>query len=165
MRWWLMPMCNFISACYSHCLRQSRTYRIIDRLLPPKRHIGVVEFMLARGAPQHFVLRKQAIARQVEASIAGGAKQLVVIGAGFDALALGSAKRHAGVTCFEIDMPAMHTHKNGHCRKSFTVRCRQIFMASRRIYRSSRCIRCCFAAFGVRCGKTYHVFIGEELLM
>lgn len=106
----------FYQSCYDYCLSQSLLYRVLDRVLPIDRHLALIEKMLAYGAPQHFILRKHAIAGQVAGCIADGAEQLVVLGAGFDALALHVARDHPGVTCFEIDTPAMHTHKTNAAR-------------------------------------------------
>lgn len=113
-RWHKLPHDSsvaFYNACYNYCRTHSTRYKLLHRLLPPSPHVRVVECMLAFGAPQHFVLRKKAIASEVENALAAGLQQLVVIGAGFDALALDTAAHHPQMQCFELDMPGMHHHK------------------------------------------------------
>lgn len=76
------------------------------------RHPGVLRFariteaLTGRGQLLWFGVRKRWIADTVEAAIAGGATQLLVVGAGFDPLAALVARRYPHMTCVELDMPA-----------------------------------------------------------
>lgn len=54
----------------------------------------------------HFVLRKRSLEEFVRSAISDGAKQLVVIGAGFDTLSLRMADEFVDMTVIEIDHPA-----------------------------------------------------------
>jgi len=65
-----------------------------------------IEAILGRGQLLWFGVRKRWMAEAVEAAIAAGAGQLLVVGAGFDPLAALIAGRHPQVTCVEIDAPA-----------------------------------------------------------
>lgn len=108
----------FYRRCLDYCRTQSSLYRLLDAF-PGGLHVWLVDRALARGAAQHYALRKRAIAEQVTAGVTGGAEQLVVIGAGFDALALGMARKQPGLRCFEIDIPAMQAHKLNAARGFF----------------------------------------------
>lgn len=70
------------------------------------RFARVVEAMTTRGQILWFGVRKRFMADAVEAAIAGGARQLLVVGAGFDPLAALVAGRHPRVLCVEVDAPA-----------------------------------------------------------
>lgn len=58
-----------------------------------------------RGQLVWFGLRKRFIADAVTAALAGGATQLLVVGAGFDPLAVAMARRYPDLLCVEIDTP------------------------------------------------------------
>jgi methyltransferase (TIGR00027 family) len=64
------------------------------------------EALTGRGQVLWFGLRKRWLAEAVEAAVADGATQLLVVGAGFDPLATLVAGRHPGVLCVEVDAPA-----------------------------------------------------------
>lgn len=66
----------------------------------------LVEGLLGRGQLLWFGVRKRFMADAALAAIAGGATQLLVVGAGFDPLAALVARRHPHVTCVELDAPA-----------------------------------------------------------
>jgi len=59
----------------------------------------------------HFVLRKRCIEESVKNAIDSGAKQLIIIGAGFDTLSLEIAKDYPDLTIIEIDHPATQEWK------------------------------------------------------
>lgn len=101
----------FYRTCFHHCRRYSLLYKTIS-LLPKVLAIKGLDKALAFGAPQHFALRKKAVGEQVEASIAQGVTQLVVLGGGFDPMACRVARNNPHVACFEMDKPAMQKHKN-----------------------------------------------------
>ena len=101
----------FYQRCYAFCRQHFTRYTYLHYLLPLRPCIWLVNKALAFGAPQHFVLRKRAIAAQLQAAIEGGAKQVVFIGGGFDPAAFRQAMRYPDVRFFEVDMPAMHGYK------------------------------------------------------
>jgi methyltransferase (TIGR00027 family) len=80
----------------------------IDLMRRPStlRFYRVVERMLGRGQLAWFGVRKRWMADQVEAALADGARQLLVVGAGFDPLAAMIAGAHPDVLSVEIDAPA-----------------------------------------------------------
>ncbi|MRG94648.1 class I SAM-dependent methyltransferase [Polyangium spumosum] len=82
--------------------------RQIDMMRAPwtQRFYEIAEAFTARGQLVWFGLRKRWMADVVEEAIAGGATQLLVVGAGFDPLAAMVARRHPEVTCVEVDAPA-----------------------------------------------------------
>lgn len=98
---------RFYQTCFAYCRTRIPRYRVISRI-PFDFHLMLIDKALAKGAPQHYALRKKAIAQHAAAS---DTTQLVVIGGGFDALAITTAIEHPAMQCFEIDTPAMHPHK------------------------------------------------------
>jgi methyltransferase (TIGR00027 family) len=75
------------------------------------RLVPLIERLTGRGQVLWFGLRKRWIAETVEEAIRDGAQQVLVVGAGFDPLALMIARRHPQVLCVEIDAPATATPK------------------------------------------------------
>jgi methyltransferase (TIGR00027 family) len=63
------------------------------------------------GIRTHYVLRKKIIERETRAAIDEGFRQVVVIGAGFDVLALRLAAEFPLVTFVELDHPATQSAK------------------------------------------------------
>ena len=63
------------------------------------------------GLMLHFMLRKRLIESAVMEAISHGASQVVVLGAGFDTLALRLHRVQPSVTFIEIDHPATQRHK------------------------------------------------------
>ncbi len=74
-----------------------RVYQIQDRMMP--------------GQWEGFGHRKIFIQEQVEAAIKQGARQVLVLGAGFDTLCLRLAPQHSDVQFFEVDHPATSAAK------------------------------------------------------
>jgi methyltransferase (TIGR00027 family) len=70
------------------------------------RFYQAAERLFGQGQLLWFGIRKRWFADEVERSLVQGARQLLVVGAGFDALAVLSAHRHPGALCVEIDGPA-----------------------------------------------------------
>lgn len=69
------------------------------------------ERLLGRGQLLWFGVRKRWMHEVVEQGIAEGARQVLVVGAGFDPLAVSVARRHPEVRCVEVDAPATATPK------------------------------------------------------
>lgn len=63
------------------------------------------------GLMLHYMLRKRMIESAVTEAISRGASQVVVLGAGFDTLALRLHRSHPSVTFIEIDHPATQRYK------------------------------------------------------
>ncbi len=89
---------------YGPCLMRAskkqwmvRVYEIQDRLMP--------------GQWEGFGHRKIFVQHQVESAIREGARQVLVLGAGFDTLCLRLAPRHSGVHFFEVDHPTTSAAK------------------------------------------------------
>lgn len=66
----------------------------------------LAEHSTVPGLMLHFMLRKRLIEAAVIEAISRGASQVVVLGAGFDTLALRLHRQHPAVTFVEIDHPA-----------------------------------------------------------
>jgi methyltransferase (TIGR00027 family) len=82
--------------------------RDIDTMRSPLtvRLYETAEKVLGRGQVLWFGVRKRWISEAVEQSLAAGARQLLVVGSGFDPLAVMVARRHPEVLCVEVDAPA-----------------------------------------------------------
>lgn len=81
---------------------QCRWTRPIWRRLEQATHPGITS---------HYWLRKRWIEARVQAALVGGVRRIVVLGAGFDTLALRLAKSWPGVVWFELDHPATQSAK------------------------------------------------------
>lgn len=108
----LLPEENakFYLHCEKYCRERSWFYRT-HNLIPAGFQLALVDVALAKGATVHYALRKRAIAEQVLDCLQKGVTQIVVVGSGFDVLALNTALSNADVNCFEVDIPHMSQHK------------------------------------------------------
>jgi methyltransferase (TIGR00027 family) len=69
------------------------------------------DFLLMPGQFEGFGHRKIFVQQQVEAAIKQGARQVLIVGAGFDTLCLRLAPEHSDVQFFEVDHPATSAAK------------------------------------------------------
>ena len=84
-----------------------RPRRLAALRRPRNRRVALaMERHTVPGQYLHLLLRKRFVEEEVEAAIAAGAEQLLVVGAGLDTLTLRLAPRHPGVRMVEIDHPA-----------------------------------------------------------
>ena len=67
---------------------------------------GLAERLTVPGLTLHLALRKRWVGDEVEAAIADGTRQVLVVGAGLDTLGYRLAPRHPDVRFVEIDHPA-----------------------------------------------------------
>ena len=74
-----------------------RVYQILDLMMP--------------GQFEGFGHRKVFMQQQVEAAIEQGARQVLIVGAGFDTLCLRLAPQHSHLQFFEVDHPATSAAK------------------------------------------------------
>lgn len=91
------------------CLQASgtpgaRLIRLIDSAAG-RLVLRTAEALILPGITAHYAWRKRQIRRWVEAELAAGTRQLLVIGAGFDALALHMTRDHPSLRAYEIDRP------------------------------------------------------------
>lgn len=97
-------------ACVKTCGAHSAIFRIINAV-PVALSVWLLDRIVVTGFVRHVVARKQRIRAAAQEAISGGAKQLVVVGAGYDALALSIAREHPDVICVEVDLPGVQTLK------------------------------------------------------
>ncbi len=71
----------------------------------------IQDFLLMPGQFEGFGHRKVFMQQQVEAAIEQGARQVLVLGAGFDTLCLRLAPQYSHVQFFEVDHPATSAAK------------------------------------------------------
>jgi methyltransferase (TIGR00027 family) len=67
---------------------------------------GGIEKLTVPGILEYFAVRKHAISRLANEAFDSDVQQLVVLGAGYDALAIKSVRKRDGVIAWEIDHPA-----------------------------------------------------------
>lgn len=79
--------------------------------LPTPVLLGALEASFVPGMAWHYLFRKAWIEAEARRAIAEGAGQLLVLGAGFDTLALRLARSHPGLAAVEIDRPGTMTRK------------------------------------------------------
>ena len=108
----------FYQQCLKYCSKHSSFCSLMGKI-PEALLYSVFNRIIAFGAPVHFVLRKRAIADEVQLSIQNGVQQIVVLGGGFDLLAFNTASANQGIDCFEIDTPDMHAHKMSILRTTY----------------------------------------------
>jgi methyltransferase (TIGR00027 family) len=75
------------------------------------RMIYFIERCVLPGIMLHFAVRKRYLREQVTASIGHGCTQIVVLGAGFDTLALELSEQFPAIRFFELDTPATQSVK------------------------------------------------------
>lgn len=98
--------------CVRACVRKRLQFQLLDAL-PERLKIRLLERATAFGYALHMALRKQAIEIQARSDIQRGVQQLVVIGAGFDALCLRLSREFPQLRCIEIDLPGTQELKHG----------------------------------------------------
>lgn len=76
-----------------------------------RRAAFCLEHFMVAGIVAHYLARKRWIERQVRAALAGGIRQVVVLGAGFDTLAARLSQEFPHVRFFEYDHPATQAAK------------------------------------------------------
>jgi methyltransferase (TIGR00027 family) len=100
---------------YGWFVRAGRRFgRGFDRVINSKglRPLSsVLERATVPGIKLHYALRKRYLEEVVRGALAGGIRQVVVIGAGFDTLALRLAEEFAATKFFEVDHPATQEWK------------------------------------------------------
>ena len=72
---------------------------------------GLMQTVVMRGFYLHFVLRKRSIENYVRQAVEQNARQLIVIGAGFDTLSVRMAREFSDLQIIEIDHPATQAWK------------------------------------------------------
>jgi methyltransferase (TIGR00027 family) len=74
-------------------------------------YVGLLERWMVPGMALHVGLRKRFFDDETRAALAAGATQVLVVGAGFDTLALRLAAERPEATFVEVDHPATHEVK------------------------------------------------------
>lgn len=81
------------------------------RWLPPKAYISLLDTIFIPGMTYHYLFRKKWIEEKIVKALAQGTKQVIVLGGGFDSLALRLAPQYPEINFFEIDLPATQRQK------------------------------------------------------
>jgi len=93
----------------SGLLRQGQLRRLDSPLF--RRFYYFVDSLGAHGQLLFVGMRKRLVADEAAAAIAGGCRQVLVVGGGFDTLALRLAQQHSELTLIEVDHPASQHRK------------------------------------------------------
>ena len=88
-----------------------RLTRWLDRITSLRPLASLLERGTVPGIKLHYALRKRFLEEAARVAINDGVSQVVVIGAGFDTLALRLHESFPNVTFFEIDHPATQSAK------------------------------------------------------
>ncbi len=94
-------------------MRQGRD-SLVKRLiygLPPRLMIGLMDRLYVPGMTQHYLFRKRWIESHLSAGLDRGVRQIILLGAGLDTLALRTAKRWPAARFLEIDLSATQRTK------------------------------------------------------
>src|SRR5882672_5169852 len=97
----------------ARCLESVSLLRAVQALSHPALRWAarLAERATVPGLLLHFMLRKRWIEEAVRAALAEGCEQVVVVGAGFDTLALRLSREFRSATFVEIDHPATQASK------------------------------------------------------
>ena len=97
----------------ARCLEALSGLKTVEMLSHPglRWAARLAERATVPGLLLHFMLRKRWIEEGVRAALAEGCGQVVVVGAGFDTLALRLSREFPGATFIEIDHPATQRYK------------------------------------------------------
>jgi methyltransferase (TIGR00027 family) len=97
----------------ARCLEALSRLKLVETLAHPAlRWAGkLCERATVPGLLLHFMLRKRWIEEAVRAALAEGCEQVVVVGAGFDTLALRLSRELPRASFVEIDHPATQAYK------------------------------------------------------
>ena len=93
------------------CGEDAAHFRVLAGRSWFRRALNAVESLAAPGIMTHYVLRKRQIEDAVRAALASGAAQVVVLGAGFDTLALRLHDEFPAAAFWELDHPATQAIK------------------------------------------------------
>jgi methyltransferase (TIGR00027 family) len=101
---------SLASAClHAHGINV-RIWRLLCALPPARLVLHAAESALLPGIVVHYALRKKFIETATRTGIEAGIKQIVVLAAGYDALAV-RLHRVRGLRCWELDHPASQAVK------------------------------------------------------
>lgn len=95
------------------CLEARSSLKIVETISHPALRwaVRLWERATVPGLLLHFMLRKRWIEEAVRTALAEGCEQVVVVGAGFDTLALRLSREFPHVSFIEIDHPATQVSK------------------------------------------------------
>jgi len=79
--------------------------------LPAPLLVGLLETIFVPGMAYHYLFRKRLIEDEVKRAAALGARQLLVLGGGFDGAGLRMARRFPELTVVEVDLPPTQARK------------------------------------------------------
>jgi methyltransferase (TIGR00027 family) len=90
--------------------RDSLVKRLVS-VLPRRLMTGLMDRLYVPGMTEHYLFRKRWIESHVRAGLDRGVRQVILLGAGLDTLALRMAKQWPAARFFEIDLPATQRAK------------------------------------------------------
>jgi methyltransferase (TIGR00027 family) len=99
--WHFLRNCSENKEIFLNIVRQRWFYHVAS----------IIEQLTIPGILRHYALRKKCLSNLVRDALADGIKQVVVLGAGFDPLALELHRHFEDVHFWEIDHPATQQYK------------------------------------------------------
>lgn len=84
---------------------RSTLLRYAISCLPPKVLLGIMDRFFIPGMMHHYLFRKLLIEKKLHETLGDGATQVIILGGGFDTLALLMARKYPEIVFFEIDLP------------------------------------------------------------
>jgi methyltransferase (TIGR00027 family) len=85
--------------------------------LPSRLYIRLMDAIFIPGMVHHFLFRKRLIESQLVGALENGVRQVMVLGAGLDTLAVRMARKYRTVRFFEIDLPTTQRMKLDICER------------------------------------------------
>src|SRR4051812_1883599 len=122
----------------------------------------VLERMTIPGIKLHYALRKRYLEEVARDALQNGISQVVVVGAGFDTLALRLHESFPGTEFFEVDHPATQREKRRIAEKDQPLRSNLHFVA---LDLARRSLEDCLVAHTRYHSSADTLFIAEGLLM
>ena len=103
-----------LNTAFTHHARDTLTRRLIS-VLPPWLCIRAMDRWFIPGMTQHFAFRKRLCEHRLASALSSGVApaQIIILGAGFDTLAIRMARQYPAVTFFELDLPQTQRRKVG----------------------------------------------------
>lgn len=98
--------------------------------------VTALEHVMVPGIMLHYLLRKRWIEDRVRVCLAEGVNQIVILGAGFDTLALRLHREFPHVRFFEVDHPATQQIKRRALQSQFMLASNITFIAADLTYES-----------------------------
>lgn len=107
---YISPEMARLSSIFAANTKNSLAKHFIS-LLPIKLSVLIMDVFYVPGMTYHYLFRKLLIEKQLKEAIHKDVKQVIILGGGFDTLAIRMAAIFSEINFFEIDLPDTQTAK------------------------------------------------------